>query len=183
MKRADLQRLIAAAVVALLAMLAVSGCSDDNPAGGAGGSGDGDDQVEVDDGDAFSGADQPFADQVARFTEELEAATDLCGVFAATDLVPVAPPSDSAEARLAMTALLLHIDQMAAFTGSTETANLLRSSSVGLREYAEQVDYDPAALDIQGDGPDTPASGDYRAGVELWLDEAGEECSTGNLDE
>ncbi len=182
MKRGVLRQVaLGAAVLAMATLFGIS-CSDgDSPGGANGGSPDTGD--ELDDTDAFSGTGDSFEAQVGRFSEAMEAATDRCTVLAATDLIPVAVPTDSVQAEVAMAALLLQLDKMASTTDSTEISNLLRSSAVGLGDFAEEVDNDPELLDLGGDGPDTPATEDYRKGLTLWFAEAGRECSAATFDE
>ncbi len=129
------------------------------------------------------GVEPDFTAQVTEFMTQMEAAGETCEVFSASRAVPVVEPSTPDEAEMAINALLLQLDKMASTTGDTETSNLLRSSAEGIEDYAIEVSYDPASLDLAGAGPDTPATDDYRDGTQAWMTAAITECTVDAADQ
>lgn len=125
---------------------------------------------ETDGSDETDDSSADFATTLQEAQGALEEATDACDVFDAVSLVAqVDGPVSSDDARAATEYYLTLLTKMGETSSDPQAAETLAKGAEEFRKYAESVDYDSEALDLNGAGPAYPGAEETEAAMDQWL--------------
>lgn len=131
--------------------------------------------------DSTAGGD--FETQVAAATKELEAAEDPCAVFDAVGTLSQTPdPTTADEVRSAVDYYVALLNKMADTSSDPALADTFRTGATEFADYAESVDYDPAKMDLSGEGPDLPSMEAVNTAFDTYFQSSMADCMPDGLE-